>query len=199
MQSSVDTEVLTKIKRQPQHREYSIFAMFLKSSEARRAVRSLRRHGFKSSDIIMLTPDKQGGRDFVYHLENNVLTGVLVGAAVGFVLLGLTGILIGGNDRIQLGTSSWIFTSAMTSLGGLLFGAAAGALVGIGIPKPAVRRYKFYLHEGGVVVMMHLRNEVDKGEAHLVLEKAGGQDISVLEETHAWSVVLSEDEKQTFH
>ena len=147
----------------------------------------------------MLTPDKQGSRDFVYHQESNVLTGVLVGAAVGFVLLGLTGILVGGNDRIQMGASSWIFTSAMASLGGLLFGAAAGALVGIGIPKPAVRRYRFYLHEGGIVVMMHLLNEEDKGEAHAVLEKAGGQDISVLEETHAWSIVLPEKEKLTFH
>ncbi len=199
MQKSVDTEVLTKVKRKPEHREYSIFAMFLKSSEARKGVRGLRRHGFKSADIHMLTPDKQGSRDFVYHQESNVLTGVLVGAAVGFVLLGLTGILVGGNDRIQMGTSSWIFTSAMASLGGLLFGAAAGALVGIGIPKPAVRRYKFYLHEGGIVVMMHLLNEEDKGEAHAVLEKAGGQDISVLEETHAWSIVLPEKEKLTFH
>lgn len=198
MQQNVDTEV-TKVKRKPHHREFSIFAMFMKSSEARKAVRSLRRHGFRSEDILMLTPDKHGSRDFVYHQESNVLTGVLVGAAVGFVLLGLTGILVGGNDRIQLGMSSWIFTSAIASLGGLLFGAAAGALVGIGIPKPAVRRYKFYLHEGGIVVMMHLRNEEDKGEAHAVLEKADGQDISVLEETHAWSVVLPENEKLTFH
>lgn len=147
----------------------------------------------------MLTPNKHGSRDFVYHQESSVLTGVLVGAAVGFVLLGLTGVLVGGNDRINLGISSWIFTSAIASLGGLLFGAAAGALVGIGIPKPAVRRYKFYLQEGGIVVMMHLRNEADTADAHMVIEKAGGQDISVLEETHAWSVVLPENEKVTIH
>ena len=147
----------------------------------------------------MLAPDKHGRRDFVYHLERNVLTGVLVGAAVGFILLGLVGVLVGGNERIQLGISSWIFTSGMASLGGLLFGAAAGALVGIGIPKPAVRRYQFYLREGGIVVMMHLRGEADKVEAHSVLESVGGQDIAVLEETHAWSVVLSENEKLTFH
>ena len=67
MQKSVDTEVLTKVKRKSEHREYSIFAMFLKSSEARKGVRGLRRHGFKSADIHMLTPDKQGSRDFVYH------------------------------------------------------------------------------------------------------------------------------------
>lgn len=199
MEPSVETETLSQLKPKPDHRQYSIFAMFLKPGEARKAVRALRRHGFKSADILTLTPDKRGSRDFVYHLESNVLTGVLVGAAVGFVLLGLTGILVGGNDRINLGTSSWIFTSAMASLGGLLFGAAAGALVGIGIPKPAVRRYRFYLHEGGTVVMMHLRNELDKVEAHKVLEEAGGQDISVLEETHAWSVVLPENEKLTFH
>lgn len=199
MEPRVETEALAQLNRKSDHREYSIFGMFMKHAEAKKAVRALRRHGFKKEDILMLTPDKRGSRDFVYHLESNVLTGVLVGAAVGFVLLGLTGVLVGGNDRIQLGTSSWIFTSAIASLGGLLFGAAAGALVGIGIPKPAVRRYKFYLHEGGIVVMMHLRNEEDKGEAHSVLEKAGGQDISVLEETHAWSVVMPENEKLTFH
>lgn len=173
--------------------------MFLTRGDAKKAVRALRRHGYQIEDITLLAPDKHGNRDFVYYLESNILTGVLVGAAVGFVLLGLTGILVGGNDRIQLGTSSWIFTSAMASLGGLLLGAAAGALAGIGIPKPAVRRYKFYLHEGGSVVMMHLKNEPDKGEAHAVLESAGGQDITVLEESHVFSAVVPENKKPTFH
>ena len=199
MEQSFETEIANTIKRNPHHKEYSIFGMFLKANQARSAVRVLRRHGFRSKDITILAPDKHGNRDFVYHLESNVLTGVLVGAAVGFVLLGLVGILVGGNDRIHLGISSSIFTSAMASFGGLLFGAAAGALVGIGIPKPAVKRYKFYLHEGGVVVMMHLQNEADKTEAHEVLEKAGGQDISLLEESHLWSVVMPENKKQTFH
>lgn len=195
----VESQIFNQLIKTTQHRDYSIFAMFLDPRAAKKAVRSLRHHGFRESDITLLRPGKSGSRDFVYHLERNVLTGVLVGAPVGFVLLGLTAVLVGGNSTLNLGTSSAIFNSAIAAFGGLLVGAAAGALVGIGIPKPAVRRYKFYLDEGGVVVMMHLRDERDKLSAHDILEKAGGQDISVLEETHAWSAVKSESEKPKFH
>lgn len=199
MQKSVDSEINSHLKNKSHHKEIAIFAMFLNRKNVKNAVKSLTEHGFLASDIKVLSPEKNGSRDFVYHLDTNVKTGLLIGAAVGFILLGMVGIIIGANNRIQLGMQSWIMNSTLAALGGLIFGAAAGALVGVGIPKPAAGRYKFYLKEGGLVVMMHLKSEEDKGEAHFILESAGGQDITILEESQIWSAVVPENKKLTFH
>ncbi len=199
MEKNVNSEYLKQSGQKTLHREFAISAMFFDSRSAKRAIRYLKRQGIDSEDISFFAPQNHGRRDFVYHLRTNVSVGVFVGAAIGAVLVGFIGMLIGANPTIELGPSAWMFRSGLAALGGLVVGAAAGALVGIGIPKPAARRYQFYLSEGGYVVMMHLKDRNDHQEAYFAFEKAGGQDITILEESHAWSAILPQPKNLTFH
>lgn len=198
MQKTVETEPKSHFNKKT-HKEFAVFGMYMNRKNINNAIKILTENGHPLSDITVLTPEKSGNRDFVYHQATNVKTGVVIGAAVGFILLGLVGIVVGANNRIDTGISSWIMNSSLAALGGLLFGAAAGALAGIGIPKPAARRYKFYLKEGGMVLMMHLRPEDDQTEAWKLLESTGGQDISILEESQIWTAVTADQASPTLH
>ena len=199
MQKNINLETFDKIKDKILKKEFAIFAMFLNRKKAKAAVKDLVFHGFLKKDIFMLSPDKKGNRDFVYNQNTGIKLGIQVGAIIGFFLMGLVGFIIGAKNPFHLGFSSWIVDLVFGSIFGLIFGAVAGALVGIGTPMPAIKRYGFYLKEGGIVVMVHLKNEEDSVEAHSVLEKAGGQDISVLEESQIWSTINPSNKKFTFH
>lgn len=199
MQKNINLESYGQLKSDMPKKNVAIFAMFLNQKSAKAAIKSLKSDGFSSEDIFMLVPNKSGSRDFVYHQATDLKTGAMIGAAVGFLLLGLVGLIVGSYDPFQQGMSSWIIDLTIGAITGLVVGAATGALVGIGIPKSAIKRYRFYLKEGGVVVMMHLKNEEDGAEAHHILEKSEGQDITVLEESQVWSNPNPENKRPTFH
>ncbi len=199
MQNNIDLKTFEKTKDKTAHKDFAIFAMFLNIVDAKAAIAALKKNGYAAEDITLLSPERSGTRDFVYQQSTEIKMGVLIGAIVGFFLLGIAGIFVGASDPFELGLSSWIVASVVGAVTGLVVGAAAGALVGIGTPKPAAKRYGFYLKEGGVVVMMHLRNEEDQNDAHNVLINAGGQDVTILEESQVWSTIIPEKKKLIFH
>lgn len=199
MQKNINLETYDLLKKKSIHKDFAIFAMFLNRNSANAAIKSLEDHGFLPEDISLLTPKKKGSHDFVYQQNNNIKMGALIGGITGFLVLGLAGVFIGSSDLFNFGFSSLLSSVIIGAVLGLIAGAAIGALVGIGTPRPVVKRYNFYLKEGGIVVKMHLRNQEDSEEAHFVLEKAGGQDIAILEESQIWSVIIPEKNKLTFH
>lgn len=200
MPDNINLENLHLIKKRNIHNNLAIFAMFMDINSARNAAKLLKKNSFASEDISILTPDKKGRGDFVYHQVTGIKNGVIIGATVGFFILSVVGIFIGSREPQHVGFSALIVDAVIGALIGLLFGAAAGALAGIGVPQPTAKRYKFYLKEGGILVMMHLQSEDDSKEAHSILEKAGGQDISILEESQILSTIMPEEHKSvTFH
>lgn len=199
MQKNINLDAYDQLKKKASEKKFAIFSMFLDRNSANAAIKSLKSHGFLQEDISLLTPKKKGGHDFVYHQNNNIKLSAFIGGIAGFLILGLAGVFIGSADLFDLGLSSLLSSVIVGAIVGLIMGAAIGVLVGIGTPKPAAKRYNFYLKEGGIVVKMHLKNEEDSEEAHFVLEKAGGQDITILEESQIWSIIVPERNKFTFH
>ena len=179
------------------------FALYMNLKEAELAVGALERNGFSQSDISMLAPQKSGSHDFVYHQPPSLLMGALIGAIVGLVILGSVGFLFGLREVALtspgLGPESTLMTTVVFSLMGVVLGAACGVLVGIGSPKSAAKRYGFYLKEGGIVLVVHLKDAAEKLLVGRILEKTRGQDINVLEEAQIWSTIIPEKKRLVYH
>jgi len=177
----------------------SLFAMFVNRGEAEAARNSLKKNDFADEDIALLMPNTSGKRDFVYNQSTSIKFGASIGAVFGFFLLGFVGLYMGWSHPEEMGMSSWIVSVVVASFIGLVFGTAIGALVGIGTPRTAGKRYGFYLNEGGIILRVHVDN---KDESHLALslmEKHRGQDISILPDSEVWSKILPEKRKLAFY
>jgi hypothetical protein len=57
-------------------------------------------------------------------------------------------------------------------------GGITGALIGMGIPEYAAKRYEVQVKEGGILLSVHSDNAEWKKRAKEILERTGAQDIS---------------------
>lgn len=211
----MDTEQTKKGSPQPQHKvdakieaqHLATYGMFLDHRSATVAVHALKKNGFSEKDISLIAPQKNGQRDFVYQQRTSIREGSIIGATLGFFILGFVGFLIGLNVVSETQTGfvdsrgfpTWLLTSLIGAAIGIVVGAASGALVGIGTPRSAAKRYGFYLKEGGIMLTVSLHSEADRLRANHILEKTGAQDISILDESNTWSTVVPEKQKLSFN
>jgi hypothetical protein len=184
---------------------FGMFALYLQRNDADLAVRLLERNGFKPEDISLLAPQKNGARNFVYNQKNSLIQGAVIGGFIGAVLLGLAGLFFGAKGMFttppgfsSFGTGFSPVSAAVSASIGLVLGAASGVLVGIGSPKSAAKRYGFYLKEGGIVLVVHLKDEGERLLVSRILEKTRGQDINILDQSKIWSIIIPEKKKLVY-
>ncbi len=183
-------------------KKLAAFGLYINKKEAEWAIGRLEKNGFPREDISMLAPQRFGKRDFVYEQKTSIQDGAVIGSVVGFLILGFAGFLWGMSGRSVMTENIvpfWFVSTGVGCMIGLLFGAAAGALVGIGTPQSAAKRYGFYLKEGGIVLSVHLKNETDRKLASQILQTTHAQDISELKETEIWSKIIPEKKKLIYN
>lgn len=178
-------------------KSYSILALFSNHHKAAKAIKNLKNSGYNVKDIYLLKSKKNGEKDFAYHLGTYLKSGAVIGGIIGFFALGITGFIIGLQDPMMLGASSLFKYTLAGLLMGVVFGTASGALVGIGAPKSTIKRYSFYIKEGGTVLMLHLKNKNESLKSSEILELAGGQDIHLLEESQIWSQLIPDMQQKS--
>lgn len=189
------------METQALNHDKGLFALYTSKNEADLAVTTLKKNGFDSEDISMLAPERSGGRDFVYRQHTQILQGALVGMVLGFIIGCTAGFFVDMvalfsvdnsmdtlNPYLSLGNVLW------SALIGSALGACCGALVGIGSTMSAARRYAFYLKEGGIVLVVRLRDlaQAKQDSVNRILEKTHGQDINVLDEASIWATIVPE-------
>ena len=178
-------------------KNYSILALFSNHHKAAKAIKNLKNSGYNFKDIYLLKSKKNGEKDFAYHLGTYLKSGAVIGGIIGFFALGITGFIIGLQDPMMLGASSLFKYTLAGILMGVVFGTASGALVGIGAPKSTIKRYSFYIKEGGTILMLHLKNKNESLKSGEILELAGGQDIHLLEESQIWSHLIPDMQQKS--
>lgn len=176
------------------------FGVFKKNSEVRTARQILNSLGFTNSDIAILYPPHPGPQDFSQHQRSEVKHGAMIGAAIGGVLLFATAIFLSARmSAIDLGTSSTntphfyqlIILGIVALIGGIILGAATGALAGIGIPQRAGNRYGDYVDAGGILMSVHVDDANKAHTAQEVLAQTGAQDIHLIKEKEGWDLVYT--------
>jgi hypothetical protein len=148
------------------------------------AIDRLRENGFLSSDISVLLPENLGPKDLVTEKSTKAPEGATTGAGSGVLIGGALGWLAGIGALALPGLGPFIAAGPlMASLAGLgvggVVGGITGALIGAGIPEYEAKRYEGRLTKGSILVAIHCDKTEEISHAKEILERTGGDDISV--------------------
>lgn len=180
----------------------SACGMFANRKSAQQAIDLLKQQGFKMSDISILARKKDGPHNFVHGQKTKIRDGAIIGALIGFLLLGFIGFILSYYNMTMAESTNGIpgqsqFSSRLllldTVLGlslGAMIGAACGALTGIGIPNSISKRYKFYLNQGGLLLIVHEKSREDYETIVGILKKTGAQDIGEMYDAEVWELAI---------
>ncbi len=154
------------------------------------AIDRLRENGFLSSDISVLLPENLGPKDLVTEKSTKAPEGATTGAGSGVLIGGALGWLAGIGALALPGLGPFIAAGPlMASLAGLgvggVIGGITGALIGAGIPEYEAKRYEGRLMKGSILVSVHCDKPEEIEHAKDIMERTGGDDISVSDEEPA--------------
>lgn len=127
----------------------AVIATFADRRWADRFVEELRRAGFRSEEIGVLTPGQERPED---HVEEGAAAGAVAGGAVGaFAGAVATGLIPGVGPVIAAGLLAGTLGGAAA---GVAAGGTVGALIGMGIPEAEARRYEGEFQAGRTLVVV---------------------------------------------
>lgn len=161
----------------------SVFGIYKWRSQVEEAVDSLRRNGFRNTDISVLFPENVGSKDFAVEKGTKAPEGAATGAGSGAVIGGALGWLAGIGALAIPGIGPFIAAGPIMGLlagvgvGGAV-GTITGALIGLGIPEYEAKRYEGRIKEGGILLSVHCDSSDWVKRAKEVLENTGAADIS---------------------
>lgn len=173
------------------------FGLYRTRQEVKNAIASLQSVGIKGSDCFVFTPEQRGSQDFVYQQQTSMMKGVKMGAIIGGLVFALVGSLIAFQVIQMPGLEMTFGRGLLTIIAGLVLGivvgSACGALVGIGTPRPAGRRYANYIKEGGLLLSVHFEKDEDRPVVTEIMKKSGGHDVSSLDPDEAWKEIYTKE------
>ena len=167
----------------------SVWGIYPTRLALERAIDRLRESGFLSFDISVLLPENLGPKDLATEKFTKA-EGATAGASSGVLIGGALGWLAGIGAFALPGSGAFIaagpILSALAGVGvGGVLGGIAGALIGAGIPEYEAKRYEGRLTKGCILVSVHCGKRDEIPHAKEIMERAGGEDISVSEEEAA--------------
>lgn len=147
-------------------------------AEAVQAIEELKRQGYSSSEISIISKDKEHVENIEARTETHAADGAATGAATGGLLGGLGGVLAGIGALAIPGIGPIIAAGPIVAgitgaAAGAGVGGLAGALIGMGIPEEDAHRYTEYFDEGKILVLvdgeyLHPDNRMDYPDRPLV-------------------------------
>ncbi|MDF2725735.1 MAG: low temperature-induced protein [Paenibacillus sp.] len=146
--------------------EKKLVGVFTDEQEAIRAIEGLKRQGYRSGEISVITKNRDDARVVEEETGSMAPEGVAAGAAAGGMLGGAAGLLAGIGALTIPGIGPILAAGPIVAaLTGAAVGAGAGSLVGgligLGFSETDARQYNEYLDEGRILVLVPSRNERD--------------------------------------
>jgi hypothetical protein len=168
----------------------AIFGIYVDYNSVEAAVETLKKAGFRNTDISVLFPENVGTKDFAHEKGTKAPEGASTGAGTGAVIGGALGWLAGIGALAIPGIGPFIAAGPiMTALAGVgaggVIGGITGALIGMGIPEYEAKRYEGRIREGGILLSVHSDNSEWTKRAKEILENTGARDIASAGEAHA--------------
>ncbi len=174
----------------------AVFAIFHLPVDVKKAKIELLSEGFPLDSISILQPPIVGAQNFSQSYKTSISKGAIYGAIVGSTVFIFFGIIVTTQKmnipvlEAPLYLIEPILLLAIIVLCGTVFGAAAGALIGIGTPESVSHRYSDYVSVGGVLMSVHVNSTEDRRLAEEIMERNFGLDISTIKESESWNFVL---------
>lgn len=134
-------------------------------NEAIAAIEDLKRQGYRSEDISVLTKDKREAENIIEETDTHVEEGAAAGALTGGALGGLGGVLAGIGALAIPGIGPIVAAGPIVAgltgaAAGAGIGGLAGALIGMGIPEDEAQRYESQFNEGSILVLVEDRGGI---------------------------------------
>lgn len=156
-----------------------IAALFNEAEVAETTYENLQNLGYSQDDITLVMSEDTRNNYFpdtpssttTTDIKNKSLEGLGVGAAIGGSLGSLAAAIAAmGTSLVIPGLNLVVAGSLAAGLAGAGAGAAAGgvvgAIIGLGIPNEAAKFLAEGVKNGGVIVGVNARNEVERNELH---------------------------------
>jgi hypothetical protein len=164
-------------------RKIAVFGIYPSPEQAERAVDSLIKAGFASSNISVLLSDSSSTKEFAHVKDTKAPEGTATGATAGGVIGGSLGVLAGIGALAIPGVGPLIAAGPiMAGLAGLGVGGAVGglvgALVGMGIPEYEAKRYEGRVKDGGTLLSVHCDTSATVDRAKELLKATGAEDVA---------------------
>lgn len=159
------------------------FAIFSTRTSAEEAVDRLKTAGYRNTDISVLLPHKESSKTFAIERDTKAPEGAVTGAGAGAVVGGALGWLASVGVLVIPGVGPFIAAGPiMAALAGIGVGGAVGgiggALVGMGIPEYAAKRYEGRVKKGEILLSVHCDSCELSKRAETILYESGAGDIS---------------------
>lgn len=152
----------------------TIIGVFNSRTDAEKAVTALRSQGFTSEEINIIS--KKSGEDDQSDGEFYE-DDISDGALTGGTLGGLGGLLLGAGALAIPGIGPIIAAGPIAAaLGGVMAGGIAGGLIDWGIPAEAGERYEQHVAQGGILAIIRT-NTGKVNQAAQILRQYEAQDV----------------------
>jgi hypothetical protein len=154
------------------------------------AVESLKRIGFRNTDISVLFPENSGSKDFAHKKNTKAPEGAVVGGGSGALVGGVLGWVAGIGLLAIPGVGPFIAAGPIMALlagvgvGGAV-GAMVGSLIGMGMPEYEAKRYKGRIRGGGILFSAHCDSSEWVTRAKDLLKQTGAEGIASAAEASA--------------
>jgi len=167
-----------------------VYGLYKDRRGVEEAVDSLKRSGFRNTDISVLFPENEGSKDFAHEKHTKAPEGGMVGGGSGAVLGGTLGWLAGIGMLAIPGIGPFIAAGPiMALLAGVGVGGTAGslvgALVGLQMPEYEAKRYEGRIRDGGILFSVHCDSSEWVTRAEGLLNQTGAEDIASAAEANA--------------
>lgn len=138
--------------------------IFLTEREAAEAVEELKRYGYTTDDISIVTRDREHAEEILDQHHNKAPEGAAGGAAAGGLLGGVGGLLAGLGALAIPGIGPLLAAGPIAAaLAGIAVGATGGGLVGgligLGIPEDEAKAYDEHVGGGRVLLIVEADSE----------------------------------------
>lgn len=162
----------TKARDEARAEERQVTGLFLDRDSAERAYQSVTDLGYRSDDVNVVMSDETRKRYFsgedstVTELGSKAAEGAGIGGAIGGTIGAIAGaIAAAGTTLVLPGLGLVIAGPIVAALAGAGAGGATGgiigALVGWGIPEERVKHYEAGIKQGGILMSVRPRSDVD--------------------------------------
>jgi hypothetical protein len=161
----------------------AVYGIYQNRVHVESAVDTLRREGFRNTDISVLFPENTTSKDFAVEKNTKAPEGAAAGGGSGAVIGGTLGWLAGIGLLAIPGVGPFIAAGPIMALlagigvGGTV-GSLIGALVGMGMPEYEATRYEGRIKQGGILLSVHCDTPSWMKRAQDLLEATRAEDIA---------------------
>lgn len=154
------------------------------------AVDSLKKAGFRTTDISVLLADNVGSKDFGHEKHTKAPEGAIAGAGSGALVGGTLGWLIGIGSLAIPGIGAFVAAGPIMGLlagvgAGGTIGTILGGLIGIRLPEYEAKRFEGRIRQGGILLSVHCDSSEWVKRAKQILTNTGASDLASAGEAHA--------------